>query len=93
MAKMKYLTNCTCGDGQGITDMVDGARQITYETFCKYVSQEELKELFPQYSYGNERGGLFLKNDWAVRFYKSVYRGKKCVFIDHSCIEYVFVVR
>ena len=92
MAKMHYLTNCTCGDGDGITDMVDIARDITYRTFCKYVSQESLQELFPSYSFGNDRSkGIYLKNDYSVRFYKSTYRGKKCVFITWSCIEFVFV--
>jgi len=91
MAKMLYLTNCTCGDGDGITDMVDVAKEIKYRTFCKYVSQESLQDVFPSYSFGGKKKGLFLKNDYAVRFYKSVYRGKKCVFVDWSCIEFVFV--
>lgn len=91
MAKMNYLTNCTNASGRYITDMVDDAREISYKTFCKYVSQESMQELFPTYSWGNKRdGGLYLKDDYAVRFYKSTYRGKKCVFIEHSRIEYIF---
>lgn len=87
---MTYLTNCTESDAHSIHQLLDDAVEITYKTFCKYVSQVELQSVFSQYSFGNQRRGLHLKNDLAVRYYKSTYRGKKCVFIDHSAIDYIF---
>jgi len=88
---MYYLTNCTNASGRSINNMVNIAREISYKTFCKYVSQETMQELFPTYSWGNKRdGGLYIKDDFAVRFYKSTYCGKKCVYIEHSAIEYIF---
>ena len=85
----RYLTNCTCAKGDDIGDMVDKAREIVWQTFWRHVCREEVKMLFPHYDW---EGGpdLKLKNDYAVRFYRSKFRKKRCYFVDHSCIEYVF---
>lgn len=37
------------------------------------------------------RGGLRWKDDWAISYHKSVYRGEPCYYYCHSAIEYVFV--
>ena len=87
---MRYLTCCVNANGGDITDMVDVAREISYDTMRKYISIEELRSVFDGYAWGKEKG-LRLKKDWAVRFYKSVFKGQKCVFVCHSMIEYVFV--
>ena len=34
---------------------------------------------------------LRLKDDYAVRYYKSHWMGKPCYFMDHSAIQYIFV--
>jgi len=85
-----YHTNCISARGNDISDMVDSSREIGYNTFIKNVDIEEIKEAFPQYDW-DRRGGLKLKDDWAVRYYKGIYRGQPCVYIDHSAIEYVFI--
>jgi|GEM_PF-2083100 len=90
--KAKYVGNCTTLPGEHVEKMVDQAKPIEYEYFLRVVSREDLKQLFPRYRW--HRGwdtGLRLKDDWAVRFYSSTFKGKPCVFIDHSAIEYVFV--
>ena len=88
--KKHFLTDCVSSDARSINAMIDSSREITYRTFLRYVSPGELYSLFPAYA-RDSREGLTLKNDWHVRYFKSVYRGKECVYIRHSAIEYVFV--
>ena len=71
--------------------MIDTAREITYETLLRHVSTDELASVFPDYEWGRgKRDGLKLKDDYAVSFYSSTYRGKPCVYVCHSAIEYIF---
>jgi len=35
--------------------------------------------------------GFHIKDDWAVSFCKSKYKGKPCYYIVHSGIEYIFL--
>lgn len=93
-----YETSCVHAKGEDIQEMVDLARKITWETFRKYVYWREVKSLFPDYSYRgenfDEQGiltiGFHIKDDFAVSFWKSRYRGKPCYFISHSGIEYIW---
>jgi hypothetical protein len=100
----EYETNCTYPSftydkGKAIADMVERARKITWRTFSKHVHWTSVRRLFKLYSYrGEHRSPLtgeltvpfHIKDDWAVGFYKSVYRGRACYFINHSSIEYIF---
>ena len=89
-----YHTSCTSAPARYVESMVDNAQKITWETFRKYVHWSEVKNVFPDYSYRGERGNCLdfhIKDDWAVRFYKSTYKNQPCYFIDHSSIEYIFL--
>jgi len=86
VTKKRYETCCVSANGDDITNMVDEAREIKYDTFMKHVDKEEVMNLL-----GYPCGNLRLKNDWCVRYYKSKYQGKPCVYVNHSAIEYVFV--
>jgi hypothetical protein len=96
-----YLTNCvSCGDGEAIQDMTDSAQEITWDTLIRHVSVDEVQEVFPQYSYRGEMynlktgeltTGFSMKKDWAVSFWKSIFRGERCYYISHSGIEYIFL--
>jgi len=88
--KKRYLTNCVGSDARSINNMIEASREISYRTFLRYVSLDELLSLFPCYA-KNCREGLTLKNDWHVGYFKSEYRNRPCVYICHSAIEYVFV--
>ena len=91
--KYQFETSCVQSTAEKIHAMVDRAREITYQTFVRYVDLEELK-LFNGYTWGPGRQeGLRLKDDWAVRYYRSRYNGRKCVYMDHSRIEYIFTMR
>lgn len=83
---MTYLTNCVSPDGESINDMVDRARQIKYETFLRHVSAFEVNNIFPIY----KDSGMHIKRDYHVTFWSSVFRGERCAFVCHSCIEYIF---
>lgn len=88
MAKKKFRTTCDNSTAEAITDMVDRARDITFETFARNTDwQETVREL--GYAIGKSLG-LHIQNDYAVSFHSSVYRGKKCYFFTWSAIEYVF---
>ena len=90
MKNYQYETSCVNSTAAKINAMVDRAREITYQTFVRYVDLEELK-LFQGYTWGpGRKDGLRLKDDWAVRYYRSRYAGRKCVYMDHSSIEYIF---
>lgn len=83
-SKYTYLICCVDADGKKISSMVDNARQVTLRTIRKRCDIAELEESL---GYGKH---FRLDKDWHVRYYKSIYDGKKCYFINHSCIEYVF---
>ena len=90
-----YFSNCVHLNGQDIEEMVDQAIDITWRTFRQYVNLEHLKELYPFNYYdwkpGKGDGGLRLKDDWAVSYHRSWFRGVRCYYIQHSGIEYVFL--
>lgn len=83
-SKYTYLTCCVNAEGEKINDMVDKAQEVTLRTMKKRCDITELEE---HLGYGKH---FRLNKDWHVRYYKSTYDGKKCYFMDHSCIEYIF---
>jgi len=86
-----YETCCVNSTAAKIHAMVDRAREITYRTFARYVTSEHLAEVFPWYTWGpGRKGGLRFKDDFAIAYYRSEYNGRKCVYINHSAIEYIF---
>jgi hypothetical protein len=83
--KYKFVTNCVASTCEAITSMVDAARPIQYETFRRYVDIKELEETL-----GYAGSPLRIKDDYAVTFYRSKYRGRSCVYVNWSAIEYIF---
>lgn len=91
--KYRYLRNCTSfgpGEVRHLEKMIDEATEITYRTFCQHCNWREASELFG-YDTHPKQGGLMLKNDWAVTYQRSKYKGKRCYVLCHSAIEYIFV--
>ena len=76
-----FIGTCVDLPARHINEMVETSRAITYQTLRKYIGGEEIEK------YGQHPS---LKNDWHVRFYKSTFNAKKCVFIVHSGIEHVY---
>jgi hypothetical protein len=96
-----YLYNCVnSNDGEGISGMVEIAKQITWKTFLRNIPIEEVRQIFPTYSYRGETHNsitgeltapFHIKDDWAVSFHSSTYRGRRCYYIQHSGIEYIWI--
>lgn len=88
----QYAGCCINSTAQAIDAMTDAAREITYRTFRKTIGGEQVDEIAAQMKYdtGHERGGLRLSQDWYVSFHKSTYRGRPCVYMRHSAIEYIW---
>lgn len=87
---MKYLTCCIQAHGPDIIEMVEAARWIKRRTFLRYVDQESMGEI--SRSLGYTPGALLtMAGDYHIRYARSRYKGRPCVFFVHSAIEYIFV--
>jgi hypothetical protein len=91
MDKLKFETDCVHSTYEDITLMTEIAIDITYKTFLKHVSFIDLSDLFPFYGTHPKQGLLMIKNDWHVSYHKSMYKGKRCYYIEHSGIDYIFI--
>jgi hypothetical protein len=86
---LAYVTCCIHSTAQAIQDMIDQEREITYRTALKRIGRAELAKVFPTYDWKGS-GGLTMRRDWHVGYYKSRYLGQPCYFVRHSAIEYIF---
>ena len=75
-------------DVDDLHEMIENNLEITYNTFIKYVPFKELFKMFPQYLL---RGGLHIKDDYAVSFHRSKIKNVKCYYVRHSMIEYIWI--
>lgn len=85
-----YLTNCVAANGADIADMVDQAVPVSLATIRRRCADFNGFLRLLGYAVGRERG-LHIARDWSVRYYRSIYRGTPCYFVDWSAIEYIFV--
>jgi hypothetical protein len=70
--------------------MVDAAIDVTYRTMLKHCpGLLDWAESLGYVRYPSQ--GLTLKNDWHVSYHRSKYRGRRCYYVRHSSIEYIFV--
>ena len=89
---MKYITCCISIPMSQVDDlnaMTDRARRITYRTARQHIGKNALALVFDNYDWGNGKY-LTMKRDWHVGYYKSTFRGKPCIYVKHSAIEYIF---
>lgn len=78
-------------DIDALCEMVDTAQDISLSTFMKHVPLNLLAKLFPSYTWGpGRREGLRFKDDWAISFHRSFFKGKRCYFVKWSAIEFIF---
>jgi hypothetical protein len=70
--------------------MIDAGRDVTYETFQRHCAG--LAEWAVEHGYEgpHERGGLHIKNDWHVGYFKSTFRGRPCYYMSWSGIEFIW---
>ena len=84
--KAEYLTCCVNSTAELIDNMVEQAKEISVSTFLRRVNID-----VKDFGYATKGKGLRLKNDYAVRFFKSVFDGQACYYMCHSAIEYIYI--
>ena len=87
--RYRFETDCVHSDGPSIIDMVDRARRISASTFRDVIGSHNYTRLEARLGYTHTN--LRLDRDYHVSFHRSTYRGKPCVYVQHSRIEYIFV--
>ncbi len=86
-----YTGSCVTSTNLALLPMLKKAIQIDFKAFAQAVDMEQVRRLFPQYNWTNNRSnGLRLKDDALVSYWRSTFLNRPCVFMEHSCIEYIF---
>lgn len=87
-----YVINCVSSNAEDIGYMVDHANEVKFEEFIANVNNEEFREMEANMGYP---AGDYLKemrDDYAVSFWHSTFRGVDAYYFDHSRVEYVFTL-
>lgn len=92
MREYRYRTCCVDSTAEKIHAMTDEARDSSLQTLRKHCAGLEEWERSMGYTTGHQRGGLRLKDDWHVGYFKSRYCGRPCYYIVHSAIEYIWTL-
>lgn len=90
---LQYLTSCvelTTRDLDALHGMVDCGRQVSYRTARDHIGRDVLASVFPDYKWTRTPGGLSMRHDWHVGYFRSVFRGRPVYYVVHSAIEYIF---
>lgn len=86
-----YTANCVYSSAESIHRMCDDATEIEYKQFIQQIDINQLKVLFPNYNWADDKTeDLKLADDWAVSFWQSEFMGTPCLYVEHSRIEYIF---
>lgn len=87
----KYTTNCVNSSAAVLDPMLEKAEEISFGQFTQEIDTTELQQLFPHYDWtANNPDSLRLEDDYTVSWWRSKFKGRPCVFLCHSCIEYIF---
>jgi len=90
MLKLQLQATCVGNhDTDALEIMAQHDREITYKTFARHVDIRSISELLG-YAYDRGQEGMRLSQDYAVRFYRSVWKGKPCYHMDWSRIDHIF---
>ena len=90
--RYRYVTNCVNvpeSDVDALIEMIDNAKDTSYDALSRRVGVPLLKEHFPGYAWGSERG-LRMTKDYAVSYHRSTFKGKRVYYVRWSAIEYIF---
>lgn len=73
--------------------MIDQSKGIAWDSFRIKVDVKDIRKLFPNYYWGKSPVGwdMHIKDDYAVQFCSSQFRGFLCYYIVHSAIEYIWI--
>ena len=95
MNNLRFRYNCIGTPSNKLEELhhiIDNNRSITYSTFKKHISRNDLNYLIDSLGYSkNKKQGLTFVNDWHISFHKSkTIKGKTVYYFCHSAIEYIF---
>lgn len=87
-----YETCCVHADGDDIQDMVDASRETKYRHLLHACYAFQGWAAAMGYVSGNmgSAPGLRLCNDHHVTYHFSVYQGRRCFYLVHSGVEFVW---
>ena len=90
----QFATTCVNSTAALINALIDSERQISYRTFRRALGGAELDRWASEmlYDVGSERGGLRLKDDFCVSFYRGRFDGRRALFVRHSAIEHIWTL-
>lgn len=90
--KRELFTRCC--DGLATSDelhaMYDTEKEVSYRVFAQNTDLDAIAEQLG-YVKGRHAKGLRLRDDYAVRFYRAVFRGVPCYYMDWSAIDHIFL--
>ena len=84
-----FLTSCVASTTELIDALTDDNTAVAVD-YAEMNAHCDLRVFEAELGYDPE--GLQLKNDWHVSFYRSTYAGCPCYYLDHSGIEYIWVL-
>ena len=91
MQEYTLHTTCVTAQPDDLDAMLESGRQIKRASFMARVSARELQRFFPQYRwYGIPDSSLNMMHDYHVTYWSGMWRGKRCYYLIHSAIEYIF---
>lgn len=85
-----FLTSCVACEGRDINEMRDECRkvEVNYSEMAEVCDLSDFERVL---GYGPDT--IELEKDWHVGYYKSWFRSTPCYFLDHSGIEYIWVLK
>ena len=78
---------CEQSDVPDLHEMMDESEDIEHDDFKEELAEDAYEQFFNELGYGD---WLHLKDDYAVSFSRSTFKGEDCVYCTHSAIEYIF---
>lgn len=85
-----FIGSCIYLDGEAIREMQAQAKRITRRTFIRHIGKQQYQELEASLGYADSH--LTLAKEPHVEYFRSTYEGRKCYYMTHSRIEYVYCV-
>lgn len=90
--KMHLYTRCCDGLAtvEELEALYEKDRPISYRTFARRVNVEQLSKLLG-YTFRRGQPGVRLETDYAVHFFSSKFKGKRCYHLEWSRIDHIFL--
>lgn len=91
MAKLQLVRRCVevpYDKVQDLFDLYDAEHKVTFATFARHCDWQPTARALG-YAVGQQRG-LHLHKDRCVSFYRSVWQGKPCYYMDWSAIDHIY---